>query len=36
MTFEDVLEQVLELLQQEKRVSYCGIQLNVMCEWIAT
>ena len=29
MTFEDVLEQVLELLHQEKRVSYCGIQRRV-------
>lgn len=29
MTFEDVLEQVLELLQQEKRVSYRGIQRRV-------
>jgi hypothetical protein len=29
MTFEDVLEQVLELLQREKRVSYCGIQRRV-------
>lgn len=36
MTFEEVLEQVLELLRQERRVSYDGIQLNVMCEWIAT
>jgi hypothetical protein len=30
MTFEDVLEQVLELLQQEKRVSYRGIQRRVL------
>ena len=29
MTFDDVLEQVPELLQQEKRVSYCGIQRRV-------
>ena len=36
MTCEEVLEQVLELLRQERRVSYHGIQLNVMCEWIAT
>ncbi len=26
MTFDEVLGQVLELLQQEKRVSYRGIQ----------
>jgi|307.fasta_scaffold521260_2 hypothetical protein len=26
MTFEEVLEQVLELLRQERRVSYHGIQ----------
>ena len=36
MTFEEVLEQMLELLRQERRVSYYGIQLNAMCEWIAT
>lgn len=36
MTCEDVIEQVLELLRQERRVSYHGIQLNVMCEWITT